>query len=211
MSNYEYELQGREIINKKAGELSLPHFYAVTAAQKNDCSLRFHAKIEEHYHQYRINSVNQKSINLVCVQKECRAKAKMLVKPEFIEKTLQGKKRQKDGKFRSTYRIKDYGDKNLRNIKNWTAVRHPTEPHFQESHGYSYFTHIRIDFREKHTRNGLFEGTQQIDQTMTDLKFKERFGVRFERLILNSRINERKSFRQKLNYRKKTKKRTLKN
>ena len=73
MPNYEYELQGREIYDKNVGELCLPHFFAVIAAQKNDCSLRFHAKIGEHFHQYRINAVNEKSVNLVCAHKNCKA------------------------------------------------------------------------------------------------------------------------------------------
>ena len=143
-------------------------FLVVTAAQKNDCSLRFHAKIGEHFHQYRINAVNEKSVNLVSAHKNCKAKAKLHVKPEFIEITRNGK-RGKNGKFRSTYKLKDYGDKSLREIGNWRAVHHPTEPHSQESHELSYFSHIRIDFREKHTRDGLIQGTNQIDQTMTFL------------------------------------------
>ena len=104
MPNYEYELQGREIYDKNVGELCLPHFFAVTAAQKNDCSLRFHAKIGEHFHQYRINAVNEKSVNLVCAHKSCKAKAKLHIKPEFIEITRNGKRRKNEG-FRPTYKI----------------------------------------------------------------------------------------------------------
>ena len=44
---HEYELQGREIYDKNAGELDLPHFFAVTSGPSNDASLRFHAKIAE--------------------------------------------------------------------------------------------------------------------------------------------------------------------
>ena len=178
----------------------MPHFFAVTAGQNNDSSLRFHAKIGENFHQYRINSVNSESLNLVCAHKFCKAKAKLLIKPEFIETTKNGKIR-KNGSFRPTFRIKDYRNANLRNIKNFTAARHPTEPHSQESHDYSYFTLIRADFREKHTRSGLVEGTNQIDQTMTSLKFRERFGVQFEGRVMRNRENERKSFRRKYNYR----------
>ena len=84
MPNYEYELKGREIYNQSAGELDLPHFYDVMAGQNNDASLKFHAKIGENYHQYKINSVNQKTLNLVCDHQNCKAKAKMLVKPEHL-------------------------------------------------------------------------------------------------------------------------------
>ena len=53
---------------------------------------------------------------------------------------------------------------------NSKGEKYITVAHFQESHGYSYFTHLRNDFREKHTRSGLVQGTNQIDETMKYMK-----------------------------------------
>lgn len=106
------------------GTLYFPNFFAITTGR----NLLFHAKIGENTHVYRINTVNQHTVNLVCCVANCRAKAKMAIKPEFVEITPGGKRR-KNGNLRATFKIKDLTDEGLLQLENWRTMAHPTDPH----------------------------------------------------------------------------------
>ena len=72
--NQPYNIENLENQGKLIGDIDEPHFFKITAGQRDGKSLIYHAQIETKYFMYRIHkNVNRESINLTCKVPGCNA------------------------------------------------------------------------------------------------------------------------------------------
>ena len=74
-----YEIPNLENQKKNVGSCSKPFFYHITTGKFIKKSAVFHAQIHKKYHEYHIRNVNSETLNLVCVEKSCPARAHLRV------------------------------------------------------------------------------------------------------------------------------------
>ena len=74
-----YEIPNLENQKNDVGTSQKPFFYHITTGKFIKKSAVFHAQIQRKYHEYHIRTINSETLNLVCVDKSCPARALLKV------------------------------------------------------------------------------------------------------------------------------------
>ena len=74
-----YEIPNLENQKNDVGTCQKPFFYHITTGKFIKKSAVFHAQIQRKYHEYHIRTINSETLNLVCVDKSCPARALLKV------------------------------------------------------------------------------------------------------------------------------------
>ena len=77
-------------------------FYHITTGQRIRKSTIFHAQIGTKYHEYHIKRVNSETLNLICSDRSCPAKALVKVRKESNLITIKGEKNKTNGSKQKT-------------------------------------------------------------------------------------------------------------
>ena len=103
------------------GTCEKPFFYHITTGKFIKKSAVFHAQIQQKYHEYHIKSVNSQTLNLICVDKSCPARALLKDTKSSGLITEKGTKTKPNGSKQKLYKF-NFGDPNARNLSNFTKL-----------------------------------------------------------------------------------------
>ena len=113
-----YEIPNLENQKNDVGTCEKPFFYHITTGKFIKKSAVFHAQIQRKYHEYHIRTVNSETLNLVCVDKSCPARAHLRVPKSSGLITVKRTKTKTNGTKQKIYQF-NYGDPNARNLSNF--------------------------------------------------------------------------------------------
>ena len=76
-----YQFKNLENQGQNIGTIEAPYFFNISAGENDHKSLLYYAQIAEQYYMYRINQVNQTTLNLHCKDRRCPARAQAKILP----------------------------------------------------------------------------------------------------------------------------------
>ena len=119
-----YEIPNLENQKKDVGTCQKPIFCHITTGKFIKKSAVFHAQIQQKYHEYHIRNVNSETLNLVCVEKSCPARALLRV-PKSSGLITERTRTKNNGTQQKIY-LFNYGDPNaLYLVKFYKCGRFP--------------------------------------------------------------------------------------
>ena len=100
-----YEIPNLINQGKNVGTCKNPYFFHITTGQRVKKTAIFHAQIGTNYYEYYIRWVNSETLNLMCTDRTCPAKALVKVRKESSLITIKGTKTKKNGSKQTTYQF----------------------------------------------------------------------------------------------------------
>ena len=175
-----------------------PFFYHITTGKFIKKSAVFHAQIQQKYHEYHIKSVNSQTLNLICVDKSCPARALLKVTKSSGLITEKGTKTKPNGSKQKLYKF-NFGDPNARNLTNFMVLAKDSPPHSEHPvTKLGLLSGVKRDLRELHIVMGLKTSRPEVDAALSLMKIRDQIGVQNELRVLGRKHNELQAFYRKM-------------
>ena len=127
-----YEIRNLENQNRDVGTCQNPFFYHITTGKFLKKSIIFHAQIGRKYHEYHIRNVNSETLNLVCTDRSCPARAHVRVPKSTGLITVKRTRTKTNGCQQKIYQF-NCADPKARDLKNYIFLAKNSAPH-SDSH-----------------------------------------------------------------------------
>ena len=138
--------------------------------------------------------MNQKSLNLACANKKCKAKANAKISPDLI---IEGPPKKRGNKLRSSYKV-DYSNQRMRDLSNYVFIEHNSPSHSHPGVKSGILGSVKRDFRERHSRLAVATGKSQVDTVLDLFRLRSTYGVQVQSEVLGRKKNELKSACRKI-------------
>ena len=194
-----YQFKNLENQGQNIGTVEAPYFFNISAGENDHKSLLYYAQIAEKYYMYRINQVNQTTLNLHCKDRSCPARALAQILPETGIIREHPVKRSNGKRLKRQFRI-DFADPKVRILENYSFVPKNSLPHNVGCLGVcpnGILEHAKKIFRETHCTLGLRTGRNQVDSVLESMAIGRNFGIQTESKILGCKRNELQSYYDK--------------
>ena len=143
----------RKMLWKIAKNYFLPHYHRNVYKEERS----FHAQIQQKYHEYHIKSVNSPTLNLICVDKWCPARALLRVPKSSGLITEKGTKTKPNGSKQKLYKF-NFGDPKARNLSNFSVLAENSPPYSEHfiSIIWANLYHLILNFQRYNMMSFIF-------------------------------------------------------
>ena len=193
-----YEIPNLENQKNDVGTSQKPFFYHITTGKFIKKSAVFHAQIQRKYHEYHIRTINSETLNLVCVDKSCPARALLRVPKSSGLITVKRSKTKTNGTKQKIYQF-NFGDPNARKLSNFIVLAKDSPPHTEHPVSkLGVLSGVKRDLRELHIVMGLKTHRPEVDSALSLMKIGEKIGKQNESRVLGRKRNELQAFYRKM-------------
>ena len=179
-----YEIPNLINQGKNVGTCKNPYFFHITSGERVKKTAIFHAQIGTNYYEYYIRWVNSETLNLMCTDRTCPAKALVKVRKESNLITIKGTKTKKNGSKQTLYQF-DFSNPEARDLRNYIFCEKNSLPH--TAHALSklkILNPVRKDLREKHILLGLQTRRPEVDTALNIMNLQPKIGIQNETKVL---------------------------
>ena len=131
-------------------------FYHITTGKFLKKSIIFHAQIGRKYHEYHIRNVNSETLNLVCTDRSCPARALVRVPKSTGLITVKRTRTKTNGCQQKIYQF-NCADPKARDLTNYIFLAKNSAPHSNHAlPKLGVLNCVKKDFRETHIELGSY-------------------------------------------------------